>query len=164
MFSFLMCLIGLSVNAQAAEFSSDGDYSQGSAYAEFNTLVAANTMHLNGEYRVLPWLAASGGLGFGKINMLIITGTQVGGRLQLHAMTGKNKGHFEFATGLGFYNYTFTEQITGTEESDSSFVITPNYFLGYRLQNPEGGFLFRVGLGSTIGLLPGISSSFGWSF
>lgn len=77
MFPIVMCLIGLGVNAQAAEFSPDEDYSQGSAQVELNPMVLANTVHLNGEY---------------------------------------------------------------------------------------GGPMFRVGLGSAIGLLPSISSSFGWSF
>ena len=165
MISMLMCLIGLATNVQAAEFASGGDYSKGAAYFEANTLVVANGFHLNGEYRILPALAASGGLGFSSVNLGIIKGSALGGRIQMHVLSGKKKGHFEFALGAGYYKLTLTEQVTGTDQSASGGGIAPTYFIGYRLQPPDGGLLFRIGLGTVSPTpLPGISTSIGYSF
>jgi hypothetical protein len=165
MFSFLMCLIGLGANAQAAEFSSDGDYSKGAAYVQIDSVLLANSFHAKGEYRFLPGLAVSGGVGYTALNVGLFRGTALGGQFQIHAISGKNKGHFEFALGAGYYKVTLTEQISGTEQSGEDSELAIPYFLGYRLQPPDGGLLFRIGLGSINPTpVPGLSSSFGWSF
>ena len=161
----LMCLIGLGTNAQAAEFKSGEDYSQGAAYLEASTLFVANGFHLNGEYRILPGLAASGGLGYSSVNLGIIKGTALGGRVQIHAISGKKNGHFEFALGAGYYKLTLTEQVTGTDQSASGGGVVPTYFIGYRLQPPDGGLLWRLGLGTISPTpVPGLSTSIGYSF
>ena len=134
-------------------FASGGGFTRGSAYGDMTTVVKANVFHVVGEGRILPWLAASGGFGFGKLDLEQFTFKSSGGRVMMHVITGKKKGHFEVGTGYGFYKYSVTEKLSGQGFSEEIKGSGLAYFLGYRFQPPAGGVLIRVGLAN---LAPGL--------
>jgi hypothetical protein len=173
MFRFIVLFFGLSSAALAEEggvqFKSGDDYSKAAVHLEGNTLVLINSVNLSGEYRALPGMAVSGGFGLGSVSFLgLAKFTNVGGRVMVHGITGKKKGHFESAAGIGIYSWkvapgVLTKGALGDVEEKLGTKAAPELFIGYRLQPPDGGVLFRIGFAYSHNG-PGISSSLGYSF
>ena len=73
------------------------------------------------------------------------------GTVSLQALLGRGNSRLEGGLGIGVLVYDFDFQELGP---------IPSINLGYRFQKPQGGFLFRTG----IGIPEGIYVSFGYAF
>lgn len=62
-------------------------------------------------------------------------------------LTGKRNSHFELFGGAALYQYTPVKLPGGILPEDSSIGIFPVGNIGYRYQKPDGGFIFRAGVG-----------------
>jgi hypothetical protein len=76
----------------------------------------------------------------------------------LQGLLGKNKSHLEFGGGL--VAVTDGQLFFSSENYNVTTQILPAASVGYRYQKPEGGFVFRTG----IGILDGVYLSFGYAF
>ena len=88
-------------------------------------------------------------------------------RLMVGLLTGKSKGHFELNFGgarmynqRGFENYWKINDPQAEPVKSNYVQWDPAGSLGYRFQKPEGGILFRTGLGYPEGIFIGLGASF----
>jgi hypothetical protein len=70
--------------------------------------------------------------------------------LESGVVTGESKSHFEGALGINVFRHDFSETIS----------IYPAGSVGYRYQKPDGGFIFRTGIGYPEAVFIGIGFSF----
>lgn len=87
---------------------------------------------------------------FFRVGIAAATGFAVGTHMAIEGgiLTGKGKSHFEITGG---WHYGFSEWYDFLPIGGS---------VGYRYQKPEGGFIFRTGIGYTEGLYVGIGVRF----
>lgn len=97
------------------------------------------------------------GVGYGAIggNDISITGMQL--PISLNILNGASNNHFEVNLGARtFFDIPFDKVNSNV---DHGFFIYPIVNLGYRYQQPNGKFLFKV-LGGTDGISVGIGMTF----
>ena len=91
------------------------------------------------------------------------------GTLSLQGVFGSKKSHFEFGIGVGaLYNdYEYEEGVSSANYQNipeptkwDYTTLTPAGSVGYRYQRPNGGFVFRTG----VGYPDGVYLSFGAAF
>ena len=88
-------------------------------------------------------------------------------RLMVGLLTGKSKGHLELNFGgarmynkRGFENYWMYNDPQVAPIKSNYLEWNPVGSLGYRFQKPNGGFLFRTGLGYPEGIFIGLGAAF----
>ncbi|AHM61553.1 hypothetical protein D770_16495 [Flammeovirgaceae bacterium 311] len=77
--------------------------------------------------------------------------------LELLGLIGRSKHHLEFGVGYTPYYYADTKFEVGSrgfEFDRYRFTAIVPFRIGYRYQNPDGGFLFRVGYMPTMDFHP----------
>jgi len=110
---------------------------QQSFYVEL--LGSAVAASLNYDFRPTRNLAVRGGfMGWGGSDDYILIFP-----VTVSALVGKNQHNFEFGGGPVF--------LAGEEIADFNTDVIASFFMGYRLQPPAGGFLFRAGIGPLFG-------------
>lgn len=106
-----------------------------------NAYVGVFDININYERTVLQKPKSFGkirlGIGSGKF-LTAGEGKYVNAAL-VHLL-GKKKSYLE--TNLGI-KYMITNSISDPKFSE---IIIPDFFLGYRLEDPSGGFVFRIGI------------------
>lgn len=140
-------LFFLTWGAVAQEQSTAKTYKPNAVYLELlgnGILYSINYDRLLTTHRNLK---ISGRVGFSYFNIDLfdeMKGTSI--PIEFLGWNGKNKGHFEFGVGLcsQFVEVNDVSILGPTQRTSSN-----GYYLtgrvGYRLQKPDGGFLFRVG-------------------
>jgi hypothetical protein len=66
--------------------------------------------------------------------------------IEVTGLLGKKRGVFEFGTGLSYFYFL------GDMENNSFILIVPR--IGYRNQQPDGGFFYRIGFTPWIPIIP----------
>jgi hypothetical protein len=95
--------------------------------------------------------------------------TFTGFPLMVNYLAGEGSNHLELGVGIipGTVSFTGEETFFGSNISGSKTVVIGTGTFGYRLQPPEGGFIFRIGLVPLIGsggARVSIGLSTGWAF
>jgi hypothetical protein len=130
--------------------------SQHAAYVEAGG--AAVLYSVNYEYRIIPELGLRAGVGVVPVCMFHACSTWVILPFSINGLVGEGSHHFEY--GAGFTYVT-------VNDDDARFVFPE---LGYRYENPSGGFVFRATLTPLFRMrdpkdvvpLGGVSFGYGW--
>lgn len=127
---------------------------------------------INYDYRVTPRLSLRAGVSRWAIDPFFflaggLTYTSV--PLLANYVTGDGPSHLELGAGIvpAHISIEDTYDFFGTEYDESRIVLLGTTTIAYRMQPPDGGWTFRVGLTpifSTRGLVVNACLSFGMSF
>ncbi|MCS5623663.1 MAG: hypothetical protein NZ735_06880 [Candidatus Marinimicrobia bacterium] len=144
---YLFLSLFLQSNIMIAEPPANSEMGKNSLYLEVGTNLLISTTSVNfeayiGSSEKVHWYLRGG---FGTTS-IAFTGGGGGGLGALTMLTGAGKHHFETSAGI-FISPALNSSVL------------PLLDLGYRFQNPEGGFVFRGKVG-TLGVGVGIGYAF----
>ena len=155
--TLLISSLSLAVNSevQAEDESAPLDTREARTvlYLEGTTIILYSGLVVNLERSLTPSFSVSAGAGISKeINLFGENDSAFGPRVQVHYFYGGGNRLFELAAGVCFCN-----PFPVPKED-------PLFFLGYRYQPVDGGFIFRLGAAYAHLYAEGLSLSFGQAF
>ncbi|GEM_PF-835078 len=174
---FLGLIFLLGINLMSAQTEETPGMSKNNLYLEASTFLLINTVSVNIEKKLSSSKSAKihwyGRAGLGYVDVSSFFGSchfnAWGGLLGVTMLTGKGNNHFEVNGGAFLGTFKSDDETNGGFlstglfaspcDEDEGFKAIPIINLGYRYQKPEGGFLFRVTLG-TFGLGIGLGHAF----
>ena len=151
---FVCFILLLCNNTVSAQYNRDSRMSKLDLYIELGTNIVVSAATLNLEAHLTTSRSGKVHLyaraGFGAA--AVYEGSEgLGGLGALTMLTGKGKHHFELSGGVFMGN--------DKKGSHTGFFALPLFDIGYRIQKPVKGFVFRVKVG-TLGFGIGLGYAF----
>jgi hypothetical protein len=167
----LSLTIGITRDAMSQSVPTDDSLlpaARNTVYLEIATMLFVGGASINYERVLTQHLSIRTGLGTGYYADFgdKVTKTAVGDMVMLNYLIGGGDYHFEAGAGasLMYFKDGFTGGDLWAPVSPGQWNVMPAVAIGYRYQQRDGGFFFRVGITYAYFMVTPVQFSFGHTF